>query len=158
MFETNQLGNFHQPAQSHFIKYLAAGSKHFPEFKSQHRRVTATHVSINCDLLFRAQTVKSCGLEEYRSASVGNDEIHLASVKRNDLAIPAFDVSTGNEASVWSKCLTRPLQDVEPFLFTQIIDVAGIHIDCVNESGLMSSSQMILKRLDVDPAVISERQ
>ncbi len=89
---------------------------------------------------------------------MAKDDVQLLPVEFNDVAILPFDIGAAHKWRIFAQRLPGPSQHVKFFRFAQIIDVSGVHIHGVHQSGAVRGSQMILKSFDGHSPIRLERQ
>ena len=97
-------------------------------------------------------------LEQDWNSCKCNNGVHLLPVEFNDVACLPFDVRTTYKLHIFAQRLSGPPQHILFFGIVQIVDVAGVHIHGVHQSGAMRGAQMILKGFDADSAIRFKRQ
>src|SRR5258708_30253448 len=80
-------------------------------------------------------------------------------IKRDNVSAGlVFDIRPCHKRNPFSESLPRPCQHFFLFRITQVIHVAGVHVDGIHQPGSMCGSQLSRKRVDSDPTVCLVRQ
>jgi len=92
--------------------------------------------------------VQPAGLKQNWNSALPNNGLHLLSVEFEDVSWLPFDIGAAYKLRVGAQSFSGPAQHVKFFRFVQIIDVAGVHVHGIHQSGAMRGTQMILKGFD----------
>ena len=82
-----------------------------------------------------------------------HDGLDLLPVKRDHVADLVFDVGACYKWHALAQGFTRPTQHIQLLGVTQVVDIAGVHVDGVHQSGAMGCTQVLLKGLDRNVAI-----
>src|ERR1043166_2531589 len=99
MLESLQLGDIQKSTDCLVVEDFTVWRKHLSELETKNLLITPTCRFVSSNFLARFSTVKPRRLKDDRRAAVSNDLIHLATVKRNDVAVLTLDVSAGDEGN-----------------------------------------------------------
>ena len=145
MLHALDLGNIHQATNGLFIKDFSIRREHRAQFKSQHVRISLTRGLIDRCFFFGRQTMQPRSLKQDRNAAGLNDRVHLLPVESDDVAGLIFDIGSGHKWHVFAQGFSGPSQHIPLFCLAQIVDIAGVHVDRVHQSGAMSRDQVLLE-------------
>src|SRR5213075_211760 len=102
--------------------------------------------------------MQALSLKNNRRSAVVNYLINLPAIQRDNVTIEPLDVHACHKVYTCTECLACPLQNFQLFIFAQVIDVAGIHVNGITQPGSMRCLQMSLKSFDSNASISIERQ
>src|SRR5438132_4826395 len=110
MFQSLQLRDIQKSTHCLVVENLTVWCKHLSEFETENLPIATTCRAVGRNLLARFSAVKPRSLKNDGRAAASNDLIHLAAVKRNNIAVETLDVGAGKEGDAAAQSFARPLQ------------------------------------------------